>query len=78
MVAYRALVRKCGKPIGTSRDQYERVGRLLFPKDRDLAYRWMSTRNKAFDNLTPVEVVKEWGFAGLLMVRGYLDRARGV
>ena len=76
-----------GKPIGTSRDQYERVGhllgihknlRLLFPQNRDLAYRWMSTRNKAFDNLTPVEVVKEWGFAGLLMVRSYLDRARGV
>ena len=75
-----------GKPIGTSRDQYERVGhllgihknlRLLFPQNRDLAYRWMSTRNRAFDNLTPVEVVKEWGFAGLLMVRGYLDRARG-
>jgi hypothetical protein len=78
---------RSGKPIGTSRDQYERVGhllgihknlRLLFPQNRDLAYQWMSTRNKAFDNLTPVEVVKEWGFAGLLMVRGYLDRARGV
>ena len=76
-----------GKPIGTSRDQYERVGhllgihknlRLLFPQNRELAYRWMSTRNKAFDNLTPVEVVKELGFAGLLMVRSYLDRARGV
>jgi len=75
-----------GEPIGTSRDQYERVGhllgihknlRLLFPRNRDLAYRWMSTRNKAFENLTPVEVVKEWGFAGLLMVRAYLDRARG-
>lgn len=75
-----------GEPIGTSRDQYERVGhllgihkslRLLFPHNRDLAYRWMTTRNKAFDNLTPVEVVKEWGFAGLLMVRAYLDRARG-
>lgn len=75
-----------GEPIGTSRDQYERVGhllgihknlRLLFPQNRDLAYRWMSTRNKAFENLTPVEVVKEWGFAGLLMVRAYLDRARG-
>lgn len=75
-----------GKPIGTSRDQYERVGhllgihknlRLLFPQNRDLAYRWMSTRNKAFDNLTPVEVVKAWGFAGLLRVRGYLDRTRG-
>ena len=76
-----------GEPIGTSRDQFERVGhllgihknlRLLFPQNRDLAYRWMSTRNKAFDNLTPVQVVKDWGFAGLLMVRAYLDRARGV
>jgi len=75
-----------GEPIGTSRDQYERVGhllaihknlRLLFPKNRDLVYRWISTRNRAFDNLTPVDVVREWGFAGLLMVRSYLDRARG-
>ena len=78
---------RSGKPIGTSRDQYERVGhllgihkslRLLFPQNRDLAYRWMTTRNKVFDNLTPVDVVKEWGFTGLLMVRGYLDRTRGV
>lgn len=75
-----------GEPIGTSRDQYERIGhllaihknlRLLFPKNHDLAYKWMSTRNKAFDNLTPVEVIKEWGFAGLIMVRSYLDHARG-
>ncbi|WP_297907829.1 MbcA/ParS/Xre antitoxin family protein [Thiomonas sp.] len=77
---------RSGKPIGTSRDQYERVGhllgihknlRLLFPRNRELAYRWMSTRNKAFDNLTPVQVVRQWGFTGLLMVRSYLDRARG-
>ena len=76
-----------GEPIGTSRDQYERVGhllaihknlRMLFPKNRDLVYRWISTRNKAFDNLTPVEVIKEWGFAGLLKVRFYLDRACGM
>jgi hypothetical protein len=73
--------------VGVFRRRVKRVGhllgiyknlRLLFPQNRDLADRWMSTRNKAFDNLTPVEVVKEWGFAGLLMVRGYLDRARGV
>lgn len=77
---------RSGKAIGTSRDQFERVGhllgihknlRLLFPKNRDLAYAWMTTRNKAFANLTPVDVVREYGFAGLLMVRGYLDRARG-
>ena len=82
-----ALMRyRKGEAIGTSRDQYERVGhllgihknlRLLFPQNRDLAYRWMSTRNRAFDNLTPVDVVREWGFSGLLMVRAYLDRARG-
>ncbi len=77
---------RSGKAIGTSRDQFERVGhllgihknlRLLFPKNRDLAYAWMTTRNKAFGNLSPVDVVREYGFAGLLMVRGYLDRARG-
>jgi uncharacterized protein (DUF2384 family) len=76
-----------GEAIGTSRDQFERVGhllgihknlRLLFPHNRDLAYRWMSTRNKAFDNLSPVDVIREWGFAGLLMVRAYLDRMRGL
>lgn len=76
-----------GEPIGTSRDQYDRVGhllaihknlRLLFPKNRDLAYRWMSVRNRAFDNHSPVEVIRDWGFAGLLMVRSYLDRARGI
>jgi len=76
-----------GEPIGTSRDQYERVGHLLaihknlhslFPKNRDLAYRWISTRNKAFDKLTPIEVIKEWGLTGLLRVRFYLDHASGI
>jgi hypothetical protein len=75
-----------GEAIGTGRDQLERVGhllgihkslRLLFPQNLDLAYRWMSTRNRAFEHRTPVEVIREHGFVGLLMVRGYLDRARG-
>ena len=77
---------RSGKLIGTSRDQYERLGhllgihkhlRLLFPQNPDLAYRWITTNNKAFDNRTPIEVIKEWGFAGLLMVRAYLDRTHG-
>ena len=76
-----------GKAIGTSRDQMERVGhllgihqnlRMLFPQNLELAYCWMTQRNKAFDNLTPIELVKEWGFSGLLVVRAYLDRSRGV
>lgn len=75
-----------GAPISASRDANERAGhllaihknlRLLFPHNRDLAYRWMSTRNKAFEGRTPVDVIRDFGFAGLLMVRSYLDKMRG-
>jgi hypothetical protein len=75
-----------GVPMSASRDANERAGhllaihknlRLLFPHNRELAYRWMSTRNRAFDGHTPVDMVKDFGFAGLLMVRSYLDRMRG-
>jgi hypothetical protein len=38
----------------------------------------MKTKNKAFENRTPVELVKEFGFIGLLMIRSYLDRSRGI
>lgn len=75
-----------GEPISQNRDMLERAGhllaihknlRLLFPHNRDLAYAWMRTRNKAFEGRTPIETIREWGFPGLLMVRAYLDRARG-
>ena len=75
-----------GERIGTTRDQYERVGhllgihknlRLLFPQHREVAYGWMRMRNRAFGGMTPVEAIREHGFAGLLMVRAYLERARG-
>lgn len=84
----RALLSKYrrGEPIASSRDTLERAGhllgihknlRLLFPHNLDLAYAWMKTRNRAFDQSSPIEVVGKYGFAGLLMVRAYLDRARG-
>lgn len=75
-----------GEPLAPNRDLLERAGillgihkslRLLFPRNRDLAYSWMSTRNRAFEGMTPVEAIKQWGFAGLLMVRAYLDKSRG-
>ncbi len=75
-----------GDPLASNRDLLERVGimlgihkslRLLFPHNRELAYAWMSQRNRAFNGMPPVESIKQWGFAGLLMVRAYLDRARG-
>lgn len=76
-----------GMPLANQRDMIERAGhllaihknlRLLFPHNRELAYRWMTARNRAFDNKAPAEVIRERGFSGLLMVRAYLDRARGV
>lgn len=76
-----------GAPLRPDRDTHDRVGHLLaihknlrqlFPQNRDLAYRWMSTHNKAFENHTPVELVQTWGFAGLLSIRTYLDRAQHI
>ena len=75
-----------GEPLAATRDLIERVGHLLaihkslrlyFPENRSVAYRWMTTRNADFDNHTPMEMVQQYGFAGLLMVRSYLDRIRG-
>lgn len=75
-----------GAPLSKNRDLLDRAGHLLgihknlrqmFPHDRNLAYAWIKTRNKAFENRSPIEVICEYGFAGLLMVRAYLDRARG-
>ena len=73
-----------GAAIGTYQDRIDRAGhclaihgllRTLFPQNRELVYRWMTTRNRAFSERTPVEIIDEQGFAGLLAVRGYLEHA---
>src|SRR5690625_475366 len=75
-----------GEPFAPSRDSVERAGVLLAlrknlsllpPHTRQLAYLSMTPRNRAMDGMTPTEAIKEYGFPGLLMVRAYLDRARG-
>jgi Protein of unknown function (DUF2384) len=75
-----------GEPLADSRDLLDRAGhllgihkslRVLFPHDRDLAYRWMTQHNRRF-GARPVDVVVERGFEGLLAVRRYLDFQRGV
>lgn len=74
-----------GEPLADSRDLLDRAGhllgihkslRLLFPHDRDLAYRWMTQPNRRLDG-RPVDLVIERGFEGLLAVRRYLDFQRG-
>lgn len=72
--------------LDRNRDLLERVGhllsihkslRLIFPHNPELAYLWPKSPNKMFSNRTPVSMIQEYGYAGLLMVRTYLDRERG-
>jgi len=76
---------RSGEPLAENRDLLDRTGhllgihkslRLLFPHDRDLAYRWMTQMNRRF-GARPVDVVIAHGFEGLLAVRRYLDFQRG-
>ena len=74
-----------GEPLADNRDLLDRAGhllgihkslRMLFPHDRDLAYRWMTQMNLRFGG-RPVDLVIAHGFEGLLAVRRYLDFQRG-
>jgi hypothetical protein len=74
-----------GEPLADNRDLLDRAGhllgihkslRLLFPHDRDLAYRWMTAPNSRL-GARPVDLVIEHGFEGLLALRRYLDFQRG-
>lgn len=75
-----------GDPLADNRDLLDRVAnllaihrslRILFPHNREIIYRWMTAGNKAFEGKSPVQVIRDEGFMGLLTVRRYLDHARG-
>ena len=75
-----------GEPLADSADLLARAGhllgihkalRILFPHDRDLAYRWVTTPNRRFADAAPLEVMKRHGYEGILAVRRYLDFERG-
>jgi hypothetical protein len=75
-----------GEPLADNADLLARAGHLLgihkalrivFPQDRDLAYRWVSAPNRRFGGATPLEVMKRYGYEGILAVRRYLDFERG-
>ena len=74
-----------GEPFADSADLLARAGhllgihkalRILFPHDRDLAYRWVSTPNRRFGT-SPLDMMKRHGYEGILAVRRYLDFERG-
>ena len=67
--------------IRLARDRYDRVCyflsihkalKILFPKNKVLAYSWPKARNRAFNDKTPIEVIVEDGYLGLHRVHSYL------
>ena len=74
-----------GEPLADNTDLLARAGhllgihkalRIMFPHDRDLAYRWVSTPNRRFGERMPLETMKQ-RYEGILAVRRYLDFERG-
>lgn len=75
-----------GEPLAANRDMLDRVGhllgihkslKLLYPKNPEIVVHWITAPNKKFHGLAPVEVVRKFGFPGLVMTRGILDAMRG-
>jgi hypothetical protein len=73
-----------GFPLGNSIDLLARVGhlisihktlRIMFPQNRDLVYRWVSSPNARFAGRPPLEIMCE-GYEGLMAIRRYLDFER--
>ncbi|EAT14449.1 antitoxin Xre-like helix-turn-helix domain-containing protein [Desulfuromonas acetoxidans] len=71
-----------GKPLANNMDLLDRAGhllsihkslRILYPHNRSLAYQWISRPNKRFNNMSPLEIIKERHFEGLLTISHYLD-----
>lgn len=75
-----------GEPLADNADLLARAGHLLgihkalrivFPHDRDLAYRWVGAPNRRFGGASPLEIMRRHGYEGILAVRRYLDFERG-
>ena len=84
----RAMLSKYarGEALPSTRDMQDRVGwllsvhkalRLLYPRNEEMLYSWVNRRNEAFENLTPLAVMKEQGIIGIVRVSRYLDFYRG-
>lgn len=74
-----------GEPLADNADLLARAGhllgihkalRIMFPHDRDLAYRWVTTPNRRFGDRMPLETMKQ-AYEGILAVRRFLDFERG-
>jgi hypothetical protein len=77
---------KKGTAFISGRDTIERVGnllgihknlRILYPHNREVVYQWIKGRNLRLHNLTPLDVMLEYGYLGIAQIRRFTDNMRG-
>ncbi len=77
---------KKGTAFISGRDTIERVGhllgihknlRILYPHNREVVYRWVKGRNLSLHNLSPLDIMLEYGYLGIAQVRRFTDHMRG-
>lgn len=84
----RAMLKEMseGRPLPKSRDVLDRAGlllsihkslRLLYPRNPDLRYGFVTTQNEVFGNFRPMDIMAQSGLIGIAKVARYLDRERG-
>ena len=73
---------KKGGYLPQYRDIQDRVGHLfaihkylrrVYPLNKELAYRWMTTPNADFNNQSPFDVICQEGYMGVVRIRNYLE-----
>ena len=77
---------KKGTAFISSRDTIERVGnllgihknlRILDPYNRDIVYQWIKGRNLKLHNVSPLDIMLEYGYIGIAQIRRFTDHIRG-
>lgn len=77
---------KKGTAFISGRDTIERVGnllgihknlRILYPYNLDVVYQWIKGRNLKLHNLSPLDIMLEYGYIGIAQIRRFTDHTRG-
>lgn len=77
---------KRGTACISGRDTIERVGnllgihknlRILYPYNREVVYTWIKGRNQQLHNLSPLDIMLEYGYIGIAQMRRFTDYLRG-
>ena len=77
---------KKGTAFISGRDTIERVGnllgihknlRILYPYNREVVYQWIKGRNLKLHNLSPLDIMLEYGYIGIAQIRRFTDHIRG-